>query len=124
MNFNNGILLCKSDLLPSLELYFLNSLIQVLNHPNRNNVPTLIIESIGNAANDFRIKITKYMQSKIITTTRDLLIYTNFNESLILQFKLRNFEYHKTIYQNTVIETIDISLSKSFIKNLKSHLYR
>lgn len=124
MNFNNGILLCKSDLLPSLELYFLNSLIQVLNHPNRNNVPTLIIESIGNAANDFRIKITKYMQSKIITTTRDLLIYTNFNESLILQFKLRNFEHLKTIYQNTVIETIDISLSKSFIKNLKSHLYR
>lgn len=124
MNFNNGILLCKSDLLPSLELYFLNSLIQVLNHPNRNNVPPLIIESIGNAANDFRIKITKCMQSKIITTTRDLLIYTNFNESLILQFKLRNFEHLKTIYQNTVIETIDISLSKSFIKNLKSHLYR
>ncbi|GGK37526.1 hypothetical protein GCM10007963_02050 [Lutibacter litoralis] len=124
MNFNNGILLCKSDLLPSLELYFLNSLIQVLNHRNRNNVPPLIIESIGNAANDFRIKITKCMQSKIITTTRDLLIYTNFNESLILQFKLRNFEHLKTIYQNTVIETIDISLSKSFIKNLKSHLYR
>jgi len=122
MNFNNGILLCKSDLLPSLELYFLNNLIQVLNHPKKNNVPTLIIESLGNAANDFRIKITEYMQSKIITTTRDLLIYTNFNESLILQFELRNFEYHKTIYQNTVIETIDILLSKRFIKNLKSYL--
>ena len=120
MSFKIGILLPKLDIFPSLELDFLNGLKQVLNNLNKgNNVPTLIIESIGNAASDFLIKITKYLQSKIITTTRDSLIYNNFNESLKLQLNLQKFEYHKTTYLNTAIETIKALFNKSLCQKFE-----
>ncbi|WP_298288282.1 hypothetical protein [uncultured Lutibacter sp.] len=120
MSFKVEILLPKSDMFPSLELNFLNGLEQALNHPNNgNNIPTLIIESIGNTSNHFHIKITKYLQSKIISTTRDSLIYNNFNESLIVQFKPLKFEYHKTTYLNTVIKTLDTLLNKSLYQKLE-----
>ena len=120
MSFKIGILQPKSDMFPSLELDILNGLKQVLNHPNKgNNIPILIIESIGNATNDFHIKITKYLQSKIISTTRDSLKFVEINESLILQLKLLKFEYHKTTYQNTAIETLDTILNKSLYQKFE-----
>jgi len=120
MSFKIGILQPKSDMFPSLELDILNGLKQVLNHPNKgNNIPILIIESISNTTNDFHIKITKYLQSKIISTTRDSLKFVEINESLILQLKLLKFEYHKTTYQNTAIETLDTILNKSLYQKFE-----
>jgi len=56
-------------------------------------------------------KISKHLRSKIIDTPRGKLSYNSFNDSQITQFKLREFKFSNTNYQNIVIENIDASIS-------------
>lgn len=59
------------------------------------------------------VKIGEYFKNKNLTSPRGKLVFNNFNEINVTEFKLRKFEFNNTNYQNTVIGTIEGSISKN-----------
>lgn len=83
MEIKIGILLPRSDMFPALSLDFLNGLKLSLSN----------------------------LKDKNIDSPRGELTYYNYNESEISDFKLRKFNYNKIKYHNTVIETLEMTIS-------------
>ncbi|NNE27170.1 MAG: ABC transporter substrate-binding protein [Saprospiraceae bacterium] len=61
MDLKVGILLPRSDMFPTLAMDFLNGLKLGLNKSGISNMPELVIESIGNAADQLVIKVAEKM---------------------------------------------------------------
>jgi branched-chain amino acid transport system substrate-binding protein len=72
-------------------------------------------------------KITKKLMESLynqnIQTPRGNLKYNSFNESQVETFKLRQFTYNKTAYQNIVTATTDASFSEELNKDFEDSIY-
>ena len=65
-------------------------------------------------------KLSETLQQKTIDTPRGTLLYNAMNESHVNTFKLRKFNFNKTKYHNTVIDTIDTSFSEKLYSEFES----
>ena len=79
----------------------------------------LLITKSLNPKGKIPLKVSESVKFKKIQTPRGELTFNNFNESQITQFKLREFIFINTNYQNKVIETIDASISESLNEKFK-----
>ena len=73
----------------------------------------LIIDKNLNAKGEIPSKISESVKLNDIQTPRGKLTFNSFNDSQITQFKLREFKFSNTNYQNIVIENIDASISEN-----------
>lgn len=65
-------------------------------------------------------KIGDYLQNKTFTSTRGNLRFTEFSESMPEVFKVRILEKNNELFQNTVIENLDSSLSEVINKKMEN----
>lgn len=68
-------------------------------------------------------KLADTLQQKTLETPRGTLRYNSYNESQVDTFKLRKFEFNKTKYHNTVIDTVDTSFSETMNSDLENLPY-
>lgn len=73
----------------------------------------LIVHKSMNDQGEIPSKISESLKSKKIQTPRGELIFNNFNDSQVNEFKIRKFHFINTNYQNTVAGTIDASISEN-----------
>ncbi|MBT8262230.1 MAG: ABC transporter substrate-binding protein [Bacteroidia bacterium] len=64
-------------------------------------------------------KLEEALKNKKINSPRGTLVYNERNESEIDSFKVRKFEYNKTVYHNNVIDSLDASFSATLYETFK-----